>query len=220
MAARRGVAVLAVTHLRKSPGAAVHRAIGSIAFAAAARAVWAIAPDPEDGNRRLMLAVKQNLAAPGAGMAFRVIAPDGTARLEWESGAISLRADDVLGEPAERDGGALGDAKEFLASVLASGPIPVTEIRSQASAAGIAWRTVRRAAHAMRIVSRKESFGGGWEWGLREHVHGEGGQPFHSSLATLDQTAEKEGFIGERRSEGGQRSMVDTLGEDDGEVRV
>jgi putative DNA primase/helicase len=59
-----------VTHLRKSPGNAVHRAIGSIAFAAAARAVWAVAPDPDDAERRLFLAVKQNLSAPAPGMAF------------------------------------------------------------------------------------------------------------------------------------------------------
>lgn len=39
MAARRGVSILAVTHLRKTPGTAVHRSIGSIAFAAAARCV-------------------------------------------------------------------------------------------------------------------------------------------------------------------------------------
>src|SRR5262249_8970645 len=42
LAARRNIAVVCVTHLRKSEGAAVYRTMGSLAFAAAARAVWAI----------------------------------------------------------------------------------------------------------------------------------------------------------------------------------
>ncbi|MGC1977118.1 MAG: AAA family ATPase, partial [Candidatus Sulfotelmatobacter sp.] len=48
LAARHHVAVLSVTHLRKSPGTAVHRAIASIAFTAAARASWAVAADPSN----------------------------------------------------------------------------------------------------------------------------------------------------------------------------
>src|SRR5437660_11349850 len=55
LAAKYGVAVLAVTHLRKSAGAAIYRAISSIAFAAASRAVWAVACDPEDEERRLLV---------------------------------------------------------------------------------------------------------------------------------------------------------------------
>lgn len=46
LAARRGLAVLAVTHLRKGDGAAIYRAMGSLAFTAAARAVWAVSKNP------------------------------------------------------------------------------------------------------------------------------------------------------------------------------
>jgi RecA-family ATPase len=42
LAARRRVAVVAVTHLRKGDGPAMYRAMGSLAFVAAARAAWAI----------------------------------------------------------------------------------------------------------------------------------------------------------------------------------
>jgi archaellum biogenesis ATPase FlaH len=222
MAARQHVAILAVSHLRKSPGAAVHRAIGSIAFAAAARAVWAVALDPADAERRLMLPVKQNLSAPASGLAFRVIAPNDTsaARLEWQPGTVSLRADDVLGESAEHDGGALGEAKEWLAGVLADGLVAARDIQRQAKGAGIAWRTVRRAADSLQITRRKQSFGGGWEWSLPEHVQGEGGQASDSNLDTFEELPQDKTLTGERRSEDVQQSMLGRLGEDEGEVRV
>jgi KaiC/GvpD/RAD55 family RecA-like ATPase len=91
LAAQYNVAVLCVTHLRKSAGAAVYRAVASIAFTAAARAVWAVAPDPEDADRRLLLAVKQNLSADPGGLAFRIeMAHNNVARLAWEAGAVTL----------------------------------------------------------------------------------------------------------------------------------
>jgi RecA-family ATPase len=54
MASRHQVAILTVTHLAKSGGSkAVYRAMGSLAFAAAARAVWAVTKDANDPQRRL-----------------------------------------------------------------------------------------------------------------------------------------------------------------------
>ena len=86
LATRFGVAVLCVTHLRKSAGAAIYRAISSIAFAAAARAVWAVASDPEDGDRRLLLPVKQNLSASVGGLGFRIETQNNVPRIAWEPG--------------------------------------------------------------------------------------------------------------------------------------
>ena len=80
LAAETRVAVLAVTHLRKGEGAAMYRAMGSLAFVAAARAAWAVCRDKTDPRRRLMLAVKNNLAADVAdGLAFTIEShgPDG-----------------------------------------------------------------------------------------------------------------------------------------------
>jgi putative DNA primase/helicase len=59
LAAKYGVAVLVITHLRKGEGPALYRAMGSLAFVAAARAVWAVARDSDDltGRRRLFLPV-------------------------------------------------------------------------------------------------------------------------------------------------------------------
>lgn len=164
MASRRGVAILGVTHLRKSPGQAVHRAIGSIASVAAARAAWAIAPDPADQQRRLFLPVKSNLSGPAAGMAYRVASAGATARLEWEVGPVTMSADDVLGENGAKDGGTLAGAREWLGDALADGPLATQELEARARNAGIAWRTLRRAADEIGVHRRKRGFGGGWEW--------------------------------------------------------
>ena len=51
----------------------MYRAMGSLAFVAAARAAWAVVRDKTDPRRRLMLAVKNNLAADTAnGLAFTI----------------------------------------------------------------------------------------------------------------------------------------------------
>jgi hypothetical protein len=76
MAERTGAAVLSVTHFNKA-GAntsikALHRFIGSIAFTAAARFAFAVIEDAENEGRRLFLHVKNNLAAPPQGLAYRI----------------------------------------------------------------------------------------------------------------------------------------------------
>lgn len=211
MAARREVAVLAVTHLRKSPGSAVHRAIGSIAFAAAARAVWAVAPDPADAERRLFLAVKQNLSAPAAGMAFRVIAASGTARAEWETGQVNLTANDVLGGSEVREGRSeIREAMEWLRDLLGSGSVAQKKIRNSAEAAGLSWATVRRAKDALGATARKSGYHAGWEWRL-EHVEPEDAQPRDSQMSTFEQAIERSNVNGNRGVEAAHRASVSTF---------
>ena len=60
LAARHHVAVVLVNHLNKRGGGpAMYRSMGSLAFPAAARAVWAISKDPDDDRRRLMLPIER-----------------------------------------------------------------------------------------------------------------------------------------------------------------
>ena len=62
MASKRKVAIVVVTHLNKSSQAnALYRASGSLAFVAAARAVFSVVKDPDDPDRRLFLPIKNNL---------------------------------------------------------------------------------------------------------------------------------------------------------------
>jgi len=69
LAARYGVAVIAVTHLSKAGGGrAIYRASGSLALVAAARAAWSFSKDKADSAKRLMLIVKLNVGREGSGV--------------------------------------------------------------------------------------------------------------------------------------------------------
>src|SRR5437016_4359847 len=68
---RTRAAVLAIRHLNKNRTArAKHRGSGSIGIIGAARSALLVARDPEDTNRRLLVAVKQNLCESASAVAF------------------------------------------------------------------------------------------------------------------------------------------------------
>lgn len=165
LAMNRRVAVVAVTHLRKGEGAAIYRAIGSVAFTAAARAVWAVAKDKDAPPRRLMLPVKNNLAVDGTGLAYRII--DGA--LSWEPDPILMTADEALAvaRPTGR-GRAVPDAAEWLREQLDGEPLPKGEIEARAATAGISFAAIRRAKDVLGVRAAKAGFGDGsrWFWGL------------------------------------------------------
>ena len=170
LAARHRVAVLAVTHLNKAMGSkALYRAMGSLAFTAAARAVWLVIADRNSPSRRLMLPAKMNLAPGASGLAYTII--DGV--VAWESEPIRMSADEALAaeltdasDPSERD-----EASEWLQEVLADGPVPAANIWEQAKKNRIADRTLKRAKREIGVKAYREGFGPGgeWIWALPEH---------------------------------------------------
>jgi hypothetical protein len=174
MAARLGVAVLAVTHLSKSSngGSPNNRFIGSIAFVAAARAAFIVARDPEDKDRRLFMPTKNNVGPDAAGLAFRIGLIETTAGIHapmvmWE-GPTSVTAEDVLNARPKKDGSSprRNDAEAFLKTILADGPLPVRRIESEAKEAGLVMATVRRAKDVLGVKTSKTALDGGWVWEL------------------------------------------------------
>ncbi len=178
VAAQHAVAVLAISHLRKSlAGDAVLQVTGSLAFAAAARAVYIVARDLDGATRRLLLPAKNNVGDDRTGYAYRIEPawlPSGieTCRIAWESDLVTVTADEALAprdakaQPRKRD-----TAAEWLRELLANGPVAVTALRGEAEAAGYAWATIRRAYDALGIVTRKTEFhGGGWAWYLPDQA--------------------------------------------------
>ncbi len=171
LASRTKAAILAVTHLSKSGGPkAIYRAMGSLAFAAASRAVWAIVKDQDDPERRLFLPAKLNLAVNPDGLAYRIV--DG--RVAWEPEPVSMHADDAF--RAELDGPQKqkrmrerDEATGWLRDHLAAGPVPAKEAIADGKENGFSERTLRRAFKELDGRSRKDKDAGCWRWTLPDH---------------------------------------------------
>jgi len=184
LAADLGVAVVLVTHLNKSGGGkALYRAIGSIAFAAAARCAYAVCKDSENPARRLFLPTKNNLGPDHSGLAYTLgMGPDSTTIpvVLWEREAVTDSADEAMGG-AEKPQDAetkveRSEAEEWLSSLLAAGPVPSNTVKRRAAADGLSWRAVQRAKEAIGVRPSKAGFAkdGEWSWSLAAKQPGEG----------------------------------------------
>jgi hypothetical protein len=172
LAHQHGVAVLAVTHLRKKEGAAIYRAMGSLAFVAAARAAWLVAKDPRSAQRRLLLPMKNNLAPDVTGLAFTIESQAATTvpAIHWSPDPVASSAESIVGNsrPRGRPDHQREDAMDWLKSRLASGPAPAADVLEEADGHGINKETLRRAFRALRGEAVKDGFGpfGQWLWKL------------------------------------------------------
>ena len=85
-----------------------------------------------------------------------------TSKFEW-LGESSYTADDLCKPDKGTEGSALEDAVEFLKEVLAEGPMPSNDVKSEAKEAGISIPTLNRAKTALGIKPKKNSH---WCWEL------------------------------------------------------
>jgi len=171
IAERHRVAVVAVTHLNKSGGGpAIYRAMGSLAFAAAARAAWAVTRDRDDPRRRLLLPIKNNVAPDTGGLAYRIepLGVGGCPAVAWEPDPVNVSADDALAGDRDEGGGALSEAADWLRDMLSDGPQPAAEVKARAKNDGIAARTLDRAKGSLGVRADRQGFAadGRWTWAL------------------------------------------------------
>ncbi|MBM3792235.1 MAG: hypothetical protein FJW35_18055, partial [Acidobacteria bacterium] len=155
--------VVGISHLSKDVSkAAIHRTIGSVAFSAAARAVWLVAADRDTDGRRLLVPIKNNLAPMTTSLAFSIT--DGA--VIYEDGQFAYHADEVLA--ADSDATPASEAVQFLRDLLADGRVQAKEVKRLAKQNGIAERTLTRAKKAVGVVSDKEGIGtvSFWYWRL------------------------------------------------------
>jgi putative DNA primase/helicase len=179
-AARNGVAIVGIMHMRKSETDAMLRVSGSIAFVAAARVVWGFGEDPDDPSLRVMVPVKNNLAPLGDSLSYQIVGNgSGIPYLNWDAKPRKVDANEVLGlnakekkERAKRH----SKAQDWLQKRLASGPLPQEQIEAQAKTAEIAWRTLMRAKASLGVRSHKAGMTGGWYWELPVEACHEGDQ--------------------------------------------
>jgi len=179
LAGRLRTAVVAVTHLNKGGGAAkqtaLHRFVGSIAFAAAARTAFMVVQDAEDAENRFFLHIKSNLGPRCLGLSFRsqqIDLEDGVKapKVVWGTEHVSHSADDALAavEGDSNEHSAKNAAIAFLRTVLANGPVPVSEVQRQAVEAGLLQegklfgqsKPFRSARQALGIEPKR--IGGAW----------------------------------------------------------
>ena len=170
-------ALLGVTHFSKGTSGRdpVERITGSLAFGALARLVMVTAKQEAEGERperRVMLRAKSNIGPDGGGFAYELQQgelpghPGIMASSVLWGEPIQGTARELLAEAEQQDDDhdAAGDAVTFLHSVLSAGARSVKDLKEEAKAAGIAWRTLERAKRRAGVEARKNGMSGGWEW--------------------------------------------------------
>lgn len=160
---------LLTRHLRKHrSGRRGTHGLGSAAILATARSVLLVEhPDQQRLTRRLIV-VKPYGSGPVAPATFG-LAADGPAPtvVDWDE-SEKTDDDDEGEDPAEHD--ARRDAEKLLWELLRTGPVSVTEILREATAASIGERTLRAAKRRLGIVSHRVGSvsPARWEWGPPE----------------------------------------------------
>ena len=171
LASHRRIAILAITHLTKGIGnKAIYRAMGSLAFAAAARAVWAIVADPDDRQNRLLLPAKMNLAQTPDGLSYHIVEN----AIGWSAEGVDMHADEAFAKEAaalDQRGKSKRQtvaqmAMDWLPTALTEGSRPCDEVIEEGNQRGFDRRTLQRALHELGGESTKGEFNGGWIWSL------------------------------------------------------
>ena len=183
LAAACECALLGITHFSKGGQGSdpSQRVIGSVAFTAVARVVLVAAKvKSEDGeDTRILARSKSNIGPDDGGFQYHLeqVEVDAfpgieAARIAWgksvDGNASQLLTDPNEGNAAgeEEESSARDSAEDFLKELLKDGPSPTKHVETEAKAAGISWRTVRRASDALSVKKQKSN--GGWYWSLPE----------------------------------------------------
>ena len=170
MAQKYGMAILGITHFRKSTGESGglgERIIGSSAFLQVARMVWyAIKPKDAEGQR-LFFRGDTNLAKDEEGYLYEVESQGAhfaernltihTAGIAWGARVSDEEIQSYIEPTAEIEDSApvLASAKEFLTRYLVQGEKLRSEIEEEAKNLGLSNRTLSRAKKDLGIKHRK-----------------------------------------------------------------
>jgi putative DNA primase/helicase len=177
--AARNCPGLGITHFTKGTAGRdpIERVTGSLAFTAGPRIVLVTAKPNDTGEKLRLVRVKSNIGPQGDGFEYDLIQDLLPAPWDFPAQRVMWRAP-LFGqarnllEDVERATDFKSATKEemagaFLHDLLADGPVPTTQIQTDAKAAGLAWRTVQRAAKELGIMTgRVGGIGsaGGWNW--------------------------------------------------------
>jgi hypothetical protein len=179
LAEKHGCAILLLRHLSKqSGGKAIHRGLGSIDLSGAVRSEMLAGSLPDDPEARALVHIKSNVGRMGRTLGYSI---DGEGRFSW-TGESQITASDLLAAPEGPERSKRERAQEWLSALLKSGSREEQEIRSLAESEGFSYATLRRAKNALRVKSRKGTFGGSWIWSLPEDGPKDASDPDEGSL--------------------------------------
>lgn len=178
LAAERSLAVVLVQHLnrRSDNGDPLARIADSQGLTQLARSVLVWGPDPADpdgdqGTMKALTRAKGNLARAAASATFtiteRAIGHGITAPYLQRGADRTITAEEVVSDSDTRT--AVEEATDFLAALLADGPVEAKSVRNSAKDAGIADRTLDRAKRNLKVRSEQARDGQtikGWQWSL------------------------------------------------------
>lgn len=171
LAEETDAAIVVVRHLNKATGqSALYRGGGSIGIIGAARTGLLVGADPDDatGSRRILATTKNNLSLKAAALAYHIESAGDACRVVWD-GPTEHTADTIVTDSrGDADGGALGEACQFLEGELSGGEARATKILAAARKLGIAEATLRRAKSKLGVKVIRHGFGdaGAYSWVL------------------------------------------------------
>jgi len=174
IAAEHRFAVLVVSHLNKGAGvSAIYRISGSLAFVAAARAVYAVVRDPKDPLQRMVLPVKNNLGPDTSGFEYGIkVGDNGAPYVNWGDLAVTEEtAESVLGSSIgsprqEAIDAHVREVCDWLKEALGTEAQPAASMWRLAERKGFSRRDVDRAKRELGIRAAAKGFAGAWHWEL------------------------------------------------------
>ena len=167
LAAKHGVAVIAVSHLNKGQGAAIYRSSGSMAFVAASRATYLVARSEDSPEKRVLLPVKNNLGPDTQGVGYALRTTESRVPfIEWLSGPVSMTADEALRSSTEDRRTSTEDCVDWLRAVLSDGEKSASELMDAAERLGFSSKVLRRSREKLAVRTDKAGVKAGWYWSL------------------------------------------------------
>lgn len=176
LAERRNVAIIGISHFNKKIDLdAKDRVIGSSAFAAVSRSVWAVILDKEslgDNPARLVLPVKANYSITPSGLRYTIM--DGA--IAFQSDTVQVNIDDALGKKKTvRQAKAVEEAMEWIKSKLDGGiSIAAKDMLEEGVERGFSEKALRAAEKKVGVRSWKSGMYNKWFWQLS--TDGAGGE--------------------------------------------
>ena len=160
LASKQNVTIIGINHHNKRQELKyIHRGLGSTAFVAQARSVWAVVVDKDDSETRIFFPVKSNYCINPTGLKFRII-----------DGAIEFDTEPWIGpdDKAKKSKLRVDEAAEWLKDKLQIGMRLSKTLFEEAEEAGFGRDLLFRAKKKIGVLAHKDGFSGRWFWKLRE----------------------------------------------------